>query len=283
MKRLLLLLTAAAAGLYATSADSIPDAARELDRLAAKQPPALAVQTRLLAAEALHSNYPDVGRELEEESVRDLRNGKDWIVRSPVIPGLLHRLGANRRDEAVTLFADITAAFPFDQPAPNDAWWLMQCISEMSAIAPKEAARATKRLLPAIADPRWGEGQSTITARFQAGPEILEANTSRDSLLLAVALYLHALSPAGYEKREALFGRWDARIHGLTAADALKAAQPVSMRYKGSAAQTAEAARQIQQQLPQMRSDLNHEARAQLAMRLASISTRNNSVTGMAC
>ena len=100
MKRLLLLLTAAAAGLYATSADSIPDAARELDRLAAKQPPALAVQTRLLAAEALHSNYPDVGRELEEESVRDLRNGKDWIVRSPVIPGLLHRLGAKRRDES---------------------------------------------------------------------------------------------------------------------------------------------------------------------------------------
>ena len=80
-----------------------------------------------------------------------------------------------------------------------------------------------------------------------------------------------------------MFGRWDARIHGLTAADALKAAQPVSMRYKGGAAQTAEAARQIQQQLPQMRSDLNHEARAQLAMRLASISTRNNSVTGMAC
>ena len=269
MKSLLVLLAAAAASLYAASADSIPEAVHQLDLLAAKQPPALAVQTRLLAAEALHANYPDLERDLEEESVRDLRNGKDWIVRAPAVPGLLRGLGTQRRGEAVALFADITGAFPFDRPAPDDAWWLLQCVAEVSAVAPPEAAAAIERLLPAIANPEWGQGTVAITARFRTGPEILETNNSRDSLLLAAALYLRALSPAAYERRRALFGPWDARIHGLTAAGALKAAQPVSMRYKGGAFRPAEAARQIQQQLPQMRGDLDRQARAQLAMRLA--------------
>ncbi len=269
LSRVLVLGIAVAMGLCAAEPGTIAEAVEQVDTLASHEPAALAFETRILAAESLHGHHPELARKLVEESERELGDGKEWLVESPMIPGLLHRLISERPAEAVQAFGRVLAVFPFAHPTPSQAWWLTGCIAEMSSHAPKEALQAIERLLPAVAEPNWGEGEMTLAARFQVGPQIIETNRSRDTVLLAMALDLRALAPAQYTKQRAWFEIWDPAIRQLSAADSLKAAQPISVRSRGSAVQPTAAQARIQQQLPQMRGELDKQARAELAARLA--------------
>jgi peroxiredoxin len=73
----------------AFAADSEVDkSALRLDLLAAKAPKPLAMEFRIRAAEALRERHPELARRFVDQTLQDLRGGRDWVVGYGVVQGL---------------------------------------------------------------------------------------------------------------------------------------------------------------------------------------------------
>src|SRR5262249_31663420 len=71
------------------AADNEADpAALRVDLLSAKATKAVALEFRMLGAGALQSRHPELAREFVEQTVAELRTGKDWVVGYGVVQGL---------------------------------------------------------------------------------------------------------------------------------------------------------------------------------------------------
>ena len=75
------------AALLCSAAFAADEAAR-LERLAAKTPPALAIEFRLLGAKALEARHPEESRRFVEAALDQMRAAKDGEIREPVIRAL---------------------------------------------------------------------------------------------------------------------------------------------------------------------------------------------------
>jgi peroxiredoxin len=83
-----LLLTALVSAAVLRGAGDVEKAALRLDLVAAKAPKPLAMEFRMRGAEALRERYPDLARKLADQTLADLRSGKDWVVGYGVVQGL---------------------------------------------------------------------------------------------------------------------------------------------------------------------------------------------------
>jgi peroxiredoxin len=66
----------------------VEKAALRLDLVAAKAPRALAMEFRMRAAESLQAKHPELARKLVDQTLAELRSGKDWVVGEGVIQSL---------------------------------------------------------------------------------------------------------------------------------------------------------------------------------------------------
>jgi peroxiredoxin len=73
---------------WAASPGDVEKAALGLESAAAKAPKALAMEFQMRAAEALREHHPDLARKFADQTVADLRGGKEWVVGYGVIQGL---------------------------------------------------------------------------------------------------------------------------------------------------------------------------------------------------
>src|SRR5512138_1800262 len=66
----------------------VDKAALRLDLLSSKAPKPLAMEFRMRAAEAMQARHPELANRFVEQTLQDLRAGKEQVVGYPVVQGL---------------------------------------------------------------------------------------------------------------------------------------------------------------------------------------------------
>jgi peroxiredoxin len=82
------LIAALLASAVCAAESEVDKAALRLDMLAAKAPKPLALEFRMRAAEAVNDRHPELANKFVEQTLSELRGGKDWVVGYGVVQGL---------------------------------------------------------------------------------------------------------------------------------------------------------------------------------------------------
>ena len=140
------------------------DAAERLERSAAKTAPAIAMEFRLLAAQALEARHPEQARRFVEaalelrasptlipplitalaragytaEALRLYRDARRKGQAQPQHAGdLLVFLVRAKSPEAAEVFQEIAASYSFERMTPNQAWSAIGTAQAAEAVAPE--------------------------------------------------------------------------------------------------------------------------------------------------
>ena len=123
----------------------------------------------------------------------------------------LFRVLAKRSpEEAKKLFADMLAAFSFAAANPEDLYNLINCAAAIAPVAPALAADVYERIVAIASPPDYGaNAHPAISAKFQVGAASISAADSRETLLVAAGVRLHAVAPERLDKHKDALAKWD--------------------------------------------------------------------------
>ncbi len=214
----------------AADRDPVAAAAARLDTDAGRTPASLGVEFRLLGAQALQKEHPDLAARFTRQALDQLRAAKDppgsVVVRMlaaadpagaaalvkakapALLPDLIAALARQKSPAAIPLYRESVAGRQAAGIKPDDALSMISLAAAMAPLAPDAAAESLEQVLTAASEPGFGDGE-TLSATFQSGQQTISTSNPRDTVLVAAGSRLLAIAPAKAGKFREALSRWN--------------------------------------------------------------------------
>ena len=123
---------------------------------------------------------------------------------------VVHLLMTQKPEEAVRLFQQIIAKFPFDSASSVDVWNLLQIAWEVKSVSPGPVVDLCDRVIKLATPPDYGKKDyQMVIETLKLGSTTIETKDTRETLLVESGSVLYQLSPERFEKVKTVFGDRD--------------------------------------------------------------------------
>ena len=128
----------------------------------------------------------------------------------PSAKDVIHLLMTRKPDEAVKLFQEIAAKFPFDSASSVEVWNLLQVAWEVKSVAPALVADICERVIKLATPADYGKTDlQMVVETLKLDSATIETKDTRETLLVESGSALYRLAPERFEKVKSVFGERD--------------------------------------------------------------------------